>query len=327
MSDTKDIILQEVRSFFKKIKWRNILTFLFFVLLALSFWLMQVWRQRFDGDLNMPVKYVNVPDSIIFENELPSNIQARIRDDGSAILRYYFTKREDSIIVDVREIVKSSPERAITDRVFEQLVKDNLFNSTELLSYSPARLSYIYAILHQKKLPVIYDGYVSLASGYLLDGDLTLQPDSVMAYGSYAALDTLRYAHTVDDTLRNVTTGRKILIPMRQTKGVKYTPNSVELTVPVDEFNQKEVEVPVVCVNLPDNLNIKFFPSSVKIPFFVGLKRYNDITAEDFKVIVNYNDIKEFKEISIPVRVTESPDYVQTKLPVPSEVEFVLERK
>lgn len=327
MSDTRDIILQEVRSFFKKIQWRKILTFLFFVLLALSFWLMQVWRQKFDGDLNIPVKYINVPDSIIFENELPSNIQARIRDDGSAIFRYYFTKGKDSIVVDVREIVKSTQERAIKDQVFEQLVKEKLFNTTELLGYTPARLSYIYAILHQKKLPVIYDGYVSLASGYLLDGELTLQPDSVMAYGSYAALDTLRYAHTEDDTLKDVTSKRKILVSMRETKGVKYTPNLVELTIPADEFNEKNVEVPVVCVNLPQNLTIKFFPSSVKIPFFVGLKRYNDITAEDFKVVVNYDDIKDFREISIPVRVTESPEYVQTKLPVPSEVEFVLEHK
>ena len=327
MSDTRDIILQEVRSFFKKIQWRKILTFLFFVLLALSFWLMQVWRQKFDGDLNIPVKYINVPDSIIFENELPSNIQARIRDDGSAIFRYYFTKGKDSIVVDVREIVKSTQERAIKDQVFEQLVKEKLFNTTELLGYTPARLSYIYAILHQKKLPVIYDGYVSLASGYLLDGELTLQPDSVMAYGSYAALDTLRYAHTEDDTLKDVTSKRKILVSMRETKGVKYTPNLVELTIPADEFNEKNVEVPVVCVNLPQNLTIKFFPSSVKIPFFVGLKRYNDITAEDFKVVVNYDDIKDFRDVSISVRIAESPDYVQTKLPIPADVEFVLEQK
>ncbi|MFV0419522.1 MAG: YbbR-like domain-containing protein [Dysgonomonas sp.] len=327
MSNTKDIILQEVRSFFKKIQWKKILTFLFFILLALIFWLMQVWRQKFDSDLNIPVKYVNVPDSIIFENELPTNIVARIKEDGATIFRYYFTRSKDSLVVDIREIVNSTQERVIKDRSFEELIRTKLFNTTELLSYTPARLSYPYAILHQKKLPVIYDGYVSLASGHLLDGDMTLQPDSVLAYGSRSALDTLHYAHTLDDTLKNVTSGRRVLVVMREMKGVKFAPNSVELTIPVDEFNQKIVEVPVVCVNLPENLNIKFFPSSVKIPFFVGLKRYNQITAEDFKVIVNYNDIKDFKETSMPVRVTESPDYVQTKLPIPSEVEFVLEQK
>lgn len=327
MSDTKDIILQRVRSFFKKVQWKKILTFLFFVLLALIFWLMQIWRQKFDTEINIPVRYVNIPDSIVFENELPTNIEVGIKDDGAAMFNYYFNKGKDSIIVDVREMIKGTQERVIQGRNLEQMIRGKLLVSSELNSYSPTRISYAYAVLHQKKLPVIYDGYVSLASGYLLDGDLTLEPDSVLVYGSRAALDTLRYAHTIGDTLKNVTSNRKMLIPIRQYNGIKFIPNSVELNIPVDEFTQKEVELPVICVNLPDNLNIKFFPSSVKIPFFVGLRRYNDITAEDFKVIVNYNDIKDFKETSIPVRVTESPDYVQTKLPVPSEVEFVLEQK
>lgn len=327
MGDTKDVILQRARSFFKQIQWKKILVFLFFVILALIFWLMQIWRQEFESNLDIPVKYVNVPDSIIFEDDLPSNFNLRIKDNGSATLRYFFTKRKDSIIVDVRKAIKGSKNRAIKDKDFEQLIRQKLLSTTELTSYYPIQSSYAYATLHHKKLPVIYDGYVSLASGHLLDGDLILEPDSVIAYGSYSALDTLRYAHTVDDTLKEVTTAKKTPIAMQEARGIRFSPNIVELSIPVDEFTQKTVEVPIICLNLPDNLNIKFFPSTVKIPFFVGLKRYNDITAEDFKVVVNYDDIKDFRETSISVRIAESPDYVQTKLPIPSEVEFVLEQK
>lgn len=327
MGDTKEILKKEVSLFFKTISWKKILTFLFFVLLALIFWLMQVWRQEFDTTLTIPVKYINIPDSIIFENELAESIELKIKDDGSAVLRYFFTKRNDSLIIDIRSLIKSSKEKVIQGRNYEQLLRTKLFMSSELVSYSPTKLSYNYAVLHQKKLPVIYDGYVNLASGHLLDGDLLVEPDSVIAYGSYAVLDTLNYALTEDDTLKNVTSSRKVLVSMKQIQGIRFIPNAVQLSIPVDEFIQKEVEVPIVCVNLPDNLNIKFFPSSVKIPVFVGLKRFKALKAEDFKVIVNYDDIENFKEISIPVRIAESPDYVQTKLPVPSEVEFVLEQK
>ncbi|WP_029904550.1 hypothetical protein [Prevotella sp. 10(H)] len=327
MSDTKDIIIQEVRSFFKNISWKKILTFLFFVLLSLSFWLMQVYRQKFESNLNIPVKYVNVPDSIVFENEFPESIYVRIKDDGAAIFRYYFTRRNDSLVVDVRDIIYNSQEKVIQGRNFEQLIRSMLFNSSELISYSPTRLSFTYAVLRQKKLPVIYDGYISLASGYLIDGELTIKPDSVTVYGSRAALDTLHYAHTVSDTLLEVTGDKKMLVAMRQAKGLRFIPNVVELNISVDEFTSKEVEVPVECINLPNNLIIKFFPSSVKIPFFVGLKRYNDISAKDFQIIIDYNEIKDLKESSVPIRITESPDYIQTKLPIPSEVEFVLEQK
>lgn len=327
MSDTRDILIQEVRSFFKRISWKKILTFLFFVLLSSIFWVMQIYRQNFESTLVIPVKYVNIPDSIVFENDLPTNINVRIKDDGASLFKYYFARRSDSLIVDVRDMVSGTQERVIQGRNFEQLIRGKLYATTELISYSPTRVSYAYAVLHQKKLPVIYDGYISLASGYLIDGELTIKPDSVLVYGSRSALDTLHYAHTVDDTLCDVTSDKKMVIAMRQTKGIRFVPNIVELSISVDKFNDKEVEVPVTCVNLPENLNIKIFPSSVKIPFLVGLKRFNDISSSDFQVIIDYNDLKHLKDASVPVRITESPEYIQAKVPIPSEVEFVLEQK
>lgn len=327
MSDTKDIIIQRVRSFFKNISWKKILTFLFFVLLASIFWIMQVYRENFETTLAVPVKYVDVPDSIVFDNDLPAKINVRIKDDGASLLKYYFTRKSDSLIIDVRDMIRGSGEKVIQGRALEQLIRQRLYPTTELISYTPTRILYAYEVLHEKKLPVIYDGYISLASGYLIDGELMIKPDSVSVYGSRSALDTLYYAHTVDDTLRDVTSDRDIHVAMRQEKGIRFVPNIVELSISVDEFNNKEVEVPVTCVNLPDNLNIKIFPSSVKIPFLVGLKRFNDISASDFEVIIDYNDIKDLKDSSVPLRITESPEYIQTKIPIPSEVEFVLERK
>ncbi|MBD8388262.1 hypothetical protein [Dysgonomonas sp. BGC7] len=327
MSDTKNIILQEVRSFFKNLSWKKILTFLFFILLSSVFWMMQIYRQKFESTLSIPVKYVNVPDSIVFENELPTDVYVRIKDDGASLFKYYFTKRKDSLTVDVRDIIRNSSEKAIQGKNLEQFIRSKLLVTSELISYSPTRMSYEYVVLREKMLPVIYDGYINLATGHILDGDLATAPDSVKAYGSRAALDTLTYAYTTGDTLYNVSENNKIEVALKTVKGVRFVPNVVRLNVPAVIFIKKEVEVPVRCVNLPSNLDIRFFPSSVKIPFIVGKNRANEITANNFEITVDYNDLKDIKESSIPVRITESPDYIQTEQPIPSEVEFVLERK
>lgn len=329
MSDTndKEILSQQVRVFFKNIPWKKTLTFLFFILLSCIFWMMRIYGEKFDFTVNIPVKYVNMPDSIVFEDELPLVFEARIRDNGYSIFRYYFTKQSDSLVIDVRDMVRSSQDRNIQGSIFEQFVRTKLFQSSDLLSYSPTRLSYTYALLFSKKLPVIYNGRVDLSPGYMLDGDLALIPDSVFVYGSENAIDTLFYAYTVSDTLNDITSELKIPIRMKPMPGLRYVPNNVELTVPVDEFLIKEVEVPVICVNLPDNLDIKFFPSTVKIPFFVGKKRFDLINSENFEVKVDYNEIKDLEESSVSVRITESPDYVRTRVPVPAEVEYILEQK
>jgi len=326
-ADDKDILAQKVRTFFKTISWKKILTFMFFVLLSSIFWMMQVYRQKYEATLTIPVKYINVPDSIVFEDELPATVYARIKDDGATLFRYYLTKRRDSLVVDVRDIIKNSQEKVIQGRNLEQLIRTKLFVTSELISYSPPRMSYVYALLRSKKLSVIYNGSVTLDAGYMLDGDLTMTPDSIIVYGSRAALDTLYYAYTVSDTLTNIKSQKKLMVKLNPIPGVKYVPDEVELNVPVDEFILKKVEVPIECINLPNNLDIKFFPSSVTIPFSVGMKRFDNITSDNFKITVDYNDIKDLKDASVPVRITESPDYIRTQIPVPSEVEFVLEQR
>lgn len=327
MSNTKDIILQKVRFFFKNITWKKFLTFLFFIILSSIFWMMQIYRQKFEATQVIPIKYVNVPDSIIFVNELPTHINTRIKDDGILLFRYYFTKDRDSLEINVREIVNESSTNIIQGGVMEQLIKSKLFVSSDLLTYSPSYISFQHVILNETRLPVIYDGHINLDPGYIIDGDLTIDPEFVKAYGSKENLDALKYAHTEADTLTDITEDKIVPIKIKPIRGVKFVPNIVYLTIPVDKYNQKDIMVPVRCENLPPNMKIRFFPSSVKITMYVGKKRYNDITAEDFDVIVDYEDLKNLKDSTIPVRIVKSPDFVRTQNPEPSEVEYIIEQQ
>lgn len=327
MSNTKEEIITKVRVFFKNIKWKKILTFSFFLLLSTIFWIMQIYRQKFESTYTIPIKYTNIPDSIIFENKLPLKIEARIKEGGGTLFRYYFTKRKDSLEINIKKLISRSSDRIIEGSAFEQMVRSKLFVTSELISTNPNSISYRYDILEEKRVPVIYDGYINLNSGHIIDGDLSIVPDYVTVYGSRAALDTISFAHTVNDTLNNITEDKIVSIDIAPIKGVKFVPNKIELAIPIDEYTMKVVEVPIECVNLPPHLSIKFFPSFVKIPFYVGLKRYKDITTKDFEIKIDYNDLKDLKSPTIPVRIVKSPDYVKTRMPEPSEVEFILEQE
>lgn len=327
MSDTRDKILKNVKIFLKGIPWQKILTFSFFVLLATIFWVIQVYRQQFETKYVIPIAYTNIPDSIVLDNELPSHIETRIKDDGATLFKYFLLKRNDSLIVDVRSLIKNNPQSTIIQgSAFKDLVRSKLYSSTELLNYDPSSISYSYALLAEKRLPVIYDGYIDLPTGYIIDGDLQLIPDSITLYGNKSTLDTLRYVHTVADTLTGITSDTTISIKLTELKNVRYSPSIVKLYAPVDDFMPKTVEVPITCIDLPSNLVIKFFPSTVKIDFQIGSKRYKDISLNDFSVIVDYNDIKQNTEdSSIQIRILESPDYIRSMTLSPSEVEYVVE--
>lgn len=327
MSNTKDFWTQKVSLFLQNIRWKKVLTFLFFVLLASIFWIMQIYRQKFEAVQIIPVKYVNIPDSILLVNNMPAHIRARYKDDGITLFKYYFTKKKDSLRVDVKEIISNNPQPYIIQGgILEQMIRSKLFASSELLSYYPSYISCQYAPLNEKLLPVIYDGYINLNHGHIIDGDLKIAPDFVKAYGRKESLDSLSYAHTVTDTLDGIRDNKTIAVRLKPIEGVKFVPDSVNLTIPVDEYTEKEITIAIKCINLPDNMTARFFPPVAKIPMYVGLKRYKDISPDGFVIAVDYNDIKDRSEPTVALRLLKSPDFVKTKAPIPAEVEFILEQ-
>ena len=228
----------EFRFFFGDMTWKKSLTFLFFLSLAIIFWIVQAYSNRMEMKISVPIHYSNSTDSVVFEQQLPTEVDLYIKDYGSAFLKY-LTKQDDSIIIDLDPIIKkgSSARQILQGQEFEQLIKTKILPSSDLISFSPSFISFAYNIVSVKKLPVLFDGLANLAVGYQLDGDITLTPDSVIALSSKSVFDTLKYAYTVRDTL-NIDGTKDIKIKLRPTKGVEFRPEEIIINVPVDEFKE-----------------------------------------------------------------------------------------
>lgn len=326
MSNAVNEIWQKVRIFLRKISWKKILTFSFFVIIAAILWFMQVYNQFFETSISIPIKYVSVPDSIIFQDSLPSQITLRIKDNGFSMFKYYFKKR-DTLRLDVSAIINSSSSKVLQGSTFDMYVRKALPSSTQILNYDPLRISFNYSILEYKKIPVVFDGQINLSPGYFLNSDIKIVPDSVTAYAARPDLDKLMFAYTVSDTVSGLSSDKVIPYKLVSLKNIKFVPDVVDIDVPVEAYTQKNVEIPVECINLPENLNIKFFPSKVKLSFFVGVSEVDSIKMKDFSVAIDYDGIKDSKQASVPVRITSSPSYVRNLTISPPNVEFIFEYK
>jgi len=326
-SNSINNILEKVRTIWVKTPWKKILTFSFFVLLSAIFWFIQVYQQTFFTTYQIPVKYTSVPDSVVFALPLPETINVTVKDNGYGIFRRYFTKRNDSVDINVAEVIGSVPNGILQTADLQLIIKNALLASSTIVNLTPGYISFQYTALKHKRVPVIFDGQILLAPGYLLNGDIQTSPDSVMVYGSQTAINTLYYAYTTNDTISNFSSQSPLPFSINKIEGVKFIPEKVEVQVPTDKYTQKDVHVPVTCINLPENLDVKFFPSIVKISFLVGLSKYQSITEADFSVQFDYNDLKDMREYHVPLRITMSPGHVQNLVLSPEEVDFIFEQK
>lgn len=321
-------IKEKVRISWENTPWKKILTFSFCIILSAIFWFMEIYRKPFTATYTIPIQYSYIPDSVVFESVLPENITVNVRDDGYGLFQYFFTKSDDSIEINVSDILKFSSSKILQGNSLEQIIKDQLLPTSEIVSYTPNRISFYYSPLQHKRIPIIFDGIVFLAPGYLLNGDIRVVPDSVSVYGPREVLSDMNYAYTVNDTVENFKSQNEVLsYPLKEINNVRFLPERVDVTVPIDRYTQKDVLVPIICINLPDHLDIKFFPSSVKVSFLVGLSKYHSVTANDFSILFDYNDLKGLNSTIVPVQLSSYPDYVQNIVVSPSDVEFIFEQK
>lgn len=285
---------------------------------------MLIYRQSFEVRVSLPIKYTEIPANIVLKRELPERISLSLRDDGASLFRYYFSKRNDSIEINFEKYFK---KKTLDNAQLEELIRTNLFRTTSILAFYPSQISLEYDTLKRKKVPVVFDGQVYLAPGYMLRENIRVIPDSVEVFASNEILKTISFAYTIPDTIENFNSLAPLNFNLTEIYGARFKPQQVLVEIPIEEFTQKELLVPITCLNMSDDLDVKIFPSTVKVSFFVSLSKYKSITEKDFEVQLDFHVLKDLTSSMAPVRLTSTPDHIRNIKIEPSSVEFILEQK
>lgn len=308
-----------------RIEWREILTFVFFLLLAATFWFILVLRQTFEVTIPIPIKYTNVPDSLLLKNDLPTTINVGVSDKGLVLFRSFVLNKHDSIEINVLNYIQAN-NTLLKDEQLSQIISSRFEKTTTLLRYNPSRISLEYSVLESKKVPVIFDGEVTTQPNYLLNGDISIKPDSIMAYSSAEILRKLTVAYTTADKFEKLDKNYTYKLAIRHENKVRFSPEAVNVMIPVAEFAQKEVTVPITCLNQPIGTQVVFFPSNVTVSFAVALSDFNSISANDFSIDLDYSELEQTTDAVVKLRLTDSPSYIQNISIKPASVEFILEK-
>ena len=115
-------------------------------------------------------------------------------------------------------------------------------------------------------------------------------------------------------------------IPVRPIRGAKFIPDVLDVQIDVDIYTEKTVEVPIVGVNFPADKDLRTFPSKVKVTFKVGSKSYKSITADDFVLVISYEELINNESSKIPLHLKSIPEGVSSVRIHPSEVDYLLEQ-
>lgn len=316
---------KKIKDFLESTKSREFLIFLFFFIVAGIFWLMQTLNDDYETDFSIPIRLRNVPNNVVITSEPASDLRIRVRDKGTVLMNYKLSKNFFPIILDFEDYKGAGNTIRILSSDYERKLSSQLNASTKLLSVTPDTLEYIYATGESKRVPVKFKGKVVAGREYYLT-DTILSPDSILVYAPSAILDTIRYAYIEPIFLDNIVDTLKQETHITPIRGAKFVPNTTTLTLPVDIYTEKTVEVPVYGINFPPDRILRTFPSKVQVTFQVGMSRYQKITGDFFSINVPYKELIQLGTDKYPVELNHIPEGVKIIRITPEQIDFLIEQ-
>ena len=320
---------KKVKNLLSLAQSRELLTFLFFLGLSFVFWVLQSINEDNEAKYKVEVKYDNIPADVVLTGNLPREIDVSIKDKGVSLLNYALGRRLKPITLNVAYRISDKADNMFTvsEDDLADKIKDQLSSASEVLSIQPSPLVVSFEQLQSKMLPVRFAGEIDFARQFQLSGEIKLIPDSVEVYASQSVLDTLSAVYTSNDDISEVNDTLRKSIPLKSINHVKFKQSIVKLYVPVSEYTEKTLQLPIEVVGLPDSIMMRTFPSDIKLSCIVDIHNFRNVHPHQFRLEIDYSEIKYSHTEQLPVRVVRHPTTVTNIRLIPSCVDYILEEK
>ena len=316
----------KINAFLRRQRWKEALIFFFFVLLSLGFWLLQSLQQEYEIEINVPVRYKNIPPDISFTETPPQVVIAKVKDKGSVLLNYSFGRSFVPIETNMKNQAEKSGSISISKKAIENDIQKQLLATTSLVTFEPQHIEAAYSKRIKKEIPVVFNGTIQTNPGFHVSGNITISPMNISVYASDVVLDTLNQAKTVFTEIKK---GNKTItktVQLQKVSEATYDPTSVTITIPIEEFTEKTLEIPVLCTDLPPHYTLRTFPSVAKVTCSIPLSRFKDLSEDAFEIKFSFKDLEQNVSGSLPIQLTKKPDWVSSVALVPDKIEFILEQ-
>lgn len=312
---------------------RDVVIFSFFLLLSFVFWYLNSLEKDVDYAIKYPVKYENLPEGKVLAEDFPSRLELYLKGPGYSVLKIKLSGNHAPVMLDVSTInyrrvpgSRTLSYYIITSGLIPEL-KNQLRAECEITSIKPDTLFFSFDKIITKQVMVVPDIDVMTERQYLVKGSIIVKPDTISISGPKRILDTVSTIKTRYKKLKGVNETITRSFALATSKEYKISDKKVVLTIPVEQFTEAEIQVPVIILNSPDSINIKIFPDAVTVKCLVAISDYKKIEEIPFEVVLDLSKVDLNSSEKIPVGFRNIPPFVSSVRVTPSKVDFLIEKK
>ena len=320
-------MLSKIRSILiRSVKNKKLNVFGLFFLLAFLILVLSKLSKSYTETLTFGITYKNLPEEIILTNADEPKLNLTVSTYGFNLLSSYFYNKTIEIDLKNHAYINNNNYVWLASRAFPNIEKQ-FGKSFKLEAIQPDTLNLSFGILSVKKVPVKLNSYVTYAAGYDTLNGLILVPDSIRVIGSDTEIKNITHIETAELRLSNIkehiNSSVKLKLP-ENANTVKLSKEVISVTAQVQKFTEGTLEIPVVIKNLPGDVQINYFPKTIKVSYEVSLDDYKSVKPSSFKIECDYLEIKESNKSYVIPKFEKVPDNVKRVKMKQDKIEYII---
>ena len=304
---------------------RRISVFFTCFLLAVLAWVFVTMSNNYTIPVKVVLNFKNQPLHKAFYALQADTVNALVGGTGWQKLFSNLSSKNQSVDVDVRKL--DVQNYIVLSNQLRQINAQSEKNK-QIISFSPDTVFFDFTARKVKRVPVVLNYHIQYDKQYARSDDINIRPNYVTISGPAAYVDTVNIWKTdslgVQHASSDIHQRLKLLLPKEN--NVSIYPKTVDVDIPVDEYTEKILEVPVKLINNKTYSNVVLFPKKVKVTFTVSLNNYAAINTNFFEAVANLDDWQKNGSSTLSVKLKQQPDFCKIVNMQPASINFIVRK-
>ena len=307
----------------KQIEWRDVLTFLLFVVLAAVVWYGHAMHSVRNTRVPVLIQYTGKPGSIGLGGDgLPDTVLIEVRDAGARLNSYHSDPLH--LTIDLHNYIHGDKGTIhVPSDALRRSISDILQGTSRLIAITPEEITCPYFTEQEKTVPVVLRSELRVAAEYQMVGKPTLSQNRLRVYGQDKALEQLDTLYTQPVELGDISDTVVTRVALDVPAHMRAETDSLTLRVITERFTEKKFTLPLRVTGVPEGYHIRLFPKEIEVNVRVGMAHFAQVQQSDIQALCIYSPERIDK---LDVELRYSNPYITAAWAYPAVVEFLLEQ-
>lgn len=304
---------------------RRLSAFFTCLVLAALAWVFTTLSNTYNFTVKEVLSFKNTPQKRAFHSLQPDTINATMQGTGWQMLFSKMDNENKTISVDLQTL--ENKDFVVLSSQLKQINDKKEFDE-QIVGFSPDTLYFDFSNRAVKRVPVQLVSGVKYLRQFAQSNDASIKPYYVTLSGPGSLIDNIKVWNTDSLMLDSVNETVRTRLDLQPPKegNISIFPKSVQVVLPVDEFTEKTISIPVKLINNHSYYKVKIFPLKVKVTFTTSLSRYAEMDEDFFEASADLTLWHDHGYSTLPVKLTRIPAYCKIVKIEPQNIDFIVRK-